>query len=125
MNNDGSAGCASPDPLSAQEYVAAWTRVNGMNHPKRSGDIVLLMKDRTTGSDVDRFTTGVACKSWHGSLNSSDSYVPLVAAYPGGNRDEIEKILQKDTLCKSDYSNCKANWRMTDMIKEILGSQYE
>ena len=95
-----------------------------MNHPDRSGDIVLLMKDSM--SDINqRFSTGSACKSWHGSLNPSDSYVPLIVSYPGGNKTEIETILKKDTVCKTDYSNCKGNWKLTDIVKEVILEQYK
>jgi hypothetical protein len=96
-----------------------------MNHKDRSGDIVLIMKDTPTGNVNDRYTTGVACKSWHGSLNPSDSYVPFIVSYPGGNNYEIEKILQKETLCKADYSNCKGNWKLSDTVKEIISEQYK
>jgi len=95
-----------------------------MNNVKRSGDMVLIMKDNTSGNALDRYTTGVACKSWHGSLSRSDSYVPFIFAYPGGNKTEIETILKKDTVCRSDYSNCKGNWKLTETVKEIIKSQY-
>ncbi len=95
-----------------------------MNHPYRSGDIVLIMKDKTSGDAAERYTTGSACKSWHGGLNPSDSYVPLIVSYPGGNRKEIESILQKESLCKQDYSGCRGNWKVTDIIKEIITEQY-
>jgi hypothetical protein len=72
-----------------------------------------------------RYTTGVACKSWHGSLNASDSYVPFIVAYPGGNKTEIERILEKDTLCKQAYSGCKGNWKLTDIVEEIISEQYK
>ena len=72
----------------------------------------------------DRYTTGVSCKSWHGSLNPSDSYVPFIFAYPGGNKIEIEQILKADSLCKQDYSECKGNWKLTDTVKKIIETQY-
>jgi predicted AlkP superfamily pyrophosphatase or phosphodiesterase len=123
LNDDGSIRCVEIDPFNTPEYVAAWDRINGMNHEKRSGDIVLLMK--SDANDVNRrFTTGVSCRSWHGSLNRSDSYVPFIVAYPGGNKTEIEKIVQRDTLCKADNSGCKGNWKLTDIVKEIISEQY-
>jgi predicted AlkP superfamily pyrophosphatase or phosphodiesterase len=125
LNDDGSIRCVATDPLSIPAYIDAWTRINGMNHKDRSGDIVLIMRDATSGNAVDRYTTGVACKSWHGSLNPSDSYVPFIVSYPGGNKTEVEKILQKDTLCKTDYSNCKGNWKLADVVKEIISEQYK
>jgi hypothetical protein len=72
----------------------------------------------------NRYTAGVACKSWHGSLNRSDSYVPFIFAYPGGNKTEIEAILKKDSACMSDYSNCKGNWKLVETVKEIINNQY-
>ena len=47
-----------------------------MNHTDRSGDIVLIFRDNTNDMPENRYTSGVSCKSWHGSLNPSDSYVP-------------------------------------------------
>ena len=124
LNADGSPRCATTDPFDSTTYINAWERINGMNHPDRSGDIVLLMKDSM--SDINqRFSTGSACKSWHGSLNPSDSYVPLIVSYPGGNKTEIETILKKDTVCKTDYSNCKGNWKLTDIVKEVILEQYK
>ncbi len=124
LNNDGSVKCVPTDPFATQEYVNAWERIDGMNHADRSGDIVLLMKSEM--SDINqRFSTGVSYKSWHGSLNPSDSYVPFIFTYPGGNKYEIDEILKKDTVCKADYSNCKGNWTLTDIVKGIITEQYE
>jgi hypothetical protein len=125
LNDDSSVRCAATDPFAVSAYADAWTRINGVNNKDRSGDIVLIMRDATMGDAVDRYTTGVACKSWHGSLSPSDSYVPFVVSYPGGNKTELEKILQKDTLCKTDYSNCKGNWMLSDVVKEIISEQYK
>jgi hypothetical protein len=111
--------------LTGSKYIEAKLRIKGMNNKDRSGDIVLIMKDKTTGDAIERYTTGLACKSWHGSLNPSDSYVPFIVAYPGGNKKEVEDILQRDTLCKADYSGCKGNWKVTDIVKEIIREQYQ
>jgi hypothetical protein len=112
------------------EYVDGENRVNGMNNKNRSGDIVLIMKDDVnypaSESIADhRYTSGVSCKSWHGSLNRSDSYVPFIFAYPGGNSNELEQILKKNSLCKSNYSECKANWKLPDIVKEIVSMQFK
>ena len=112
------------------DYVNAKLRIEGLNDLNRSGDIVLVMKDRTSGGDtpnsnINRFTTGVACKSWHGSMNPSDSYVPLIIAYPGGSKSTIEAVLTKDGICKDDYRNCKGNWNVTDIIKGFISEQYK
>ena len=104
-------------------YVKDAMRIPGMNHPDRSGDIVLIMKDSTTGSAIDRFTTGVACKSWHGSLNPSDSYVPLIVAYPGGNKYEIAPQVNQTQEC-SVAEGCDGNWRVADLILQLMSKQY-
>ena len=104
LNNDGTPKCASSDPFMETEYVNAWEKINGINHPKRSGDIVLMMKDKMHDTG-QRYTSGTACKSWHGSLNRSDSYVPFIFAYPGGSQSELAAILKKDDICKDIYNN--------------------
>ncbi len=115
-----------PD-FSSSKYVKALRRINGMNHPDRSGDIVLLMKDEmdisTSEISDQRFTTGVACKSWHGSLNRSDSYVPLIVAYPGGNTSELGQLINNTQGCNTSQG-CDGNWRVTDLIKTIIQKEY-
>jgi hypothetical protein len=110
----------SLESMSNAEYVDAVNRITGMKHKDRSGDIVLMMKDATSGNAIDRYTTGVACKSWHGSLNKSDSCVPFVVAYPGGNKFEFNPII--DAICPGN--NCDGNWKLSDLIKEIVKNQY-
>ena len=104
-------------------YVKDAIRIPGMNHPDRSGDIVLIMKDSTTGSAIDRFTTGVACKSWHGSMNPSDSYVPLIVAYPGGNKHELMPQVDQTQGC-SVLEGCDGNWKAADLIQQLMNTQY-
>jgi hypothetical protein len=102
-----------------QDYVNVVSRIARMNNPDRSGDIVLIMKDSM--ADINqRFTTGVSCKSWHGSLNKSDSYVPLTLAYPGGNRFELGAIL--NIVCANN--SCDGNWKLGELFKEIIKAQY-
>jgi len=91
-----------------------------MNNFNRSGDIVLLMNDKTDGAVTDRYTSGVACKSWHGSLNRSDSYVPLILSYPGGDKDKVGKVTEE--VCANE--GCKGNWSLTELIKNIIQKQY-
>jgi hypothetical protein len=105
------------------EYVKAIERIEKLNNKDRSGDIILIMKDKTAGDGIDRYTTGTACKSWHGSLNPSDSYVPLIIAYPGGNKYELEPIINNTEGCSVDQG-CDGNWLTTDIIKEIIQTQY-
>jgi len=104
-------------------YVDAINRIEKMNYFDRSGDIVLIMKDNTDGPVNERYTTGVACKSWHGSLNPSDSYVPLIVTYPGGNRYELEPLINNTEGCDVTQG-CDGNWRTTEIIKEIIETQY-
>ncbi|MEE9910339.1 MAG: hypothetical protein K4571_01340, partial [Deltaproteobacteria bacterium] len=124
LNANGSIRTVTADPFQA-EYVEAWTRIAGMDDKQRSGDIVLIMKDFTMGEAIYRYTTGVACKAWHGSLNASDSYVPLIISYPGGNKTDIENILKKDSLCNIDYSSCKGNWSLTNIVKGVVLEQFK
>jgi len=109
-------------------YVNAIDRIKGINHLKRSGDIVLIMKDAVdipVGGTINnhRYTTGVACKSWHGSLNRSDSYVPLIVAYPGGNNNELKTLVDSTQGCNTN-TGCDGNWRVTDIIKTIISSEF-
>lgn len=101
-------------------FVKAAQRIQGMNHPDRSGDIILLMKSGSNDPLEDRYTSGVSCKSWHGSLNRSDSYVPLILSYPGGNAAELDKPIEE--VCPG--KQCDGNWKATDLIKKIIETQY-
>ena len=105
------------------KYVTAMKRIEGMNNVDRSGDIVLVMKDDTADSANNRYTTGVACKSWHGSLSPSDSYVPFVVSYPGGNKYEIKPFIENVQGCNLTQG-CEGNWKVADVIKEIIKTQY-
>ncbi len=102
------------------EFLDAVNRIQQMNHPDRSGDIILLMKFKTQDDTTSRYTSGVSCKAWHGSLSTSDSYVPLILAYPGGNKEEIDSIVKK--VCPN--GQCEGNWRTTDIAREIIVEQY-
>jgi hypothetical protein len=126
INSDGSDVISGPlsnyAELGSSLYVDALNRIPNMNHPDRSGDIVLIMRDYSSGNAIDRYSTAYACKSWHGSLNPSDSYVPLILAYPGGNKSEVEKELQKVSVCPA--GQCAGNWNITNIIRNLIGSQY-
>lgn len=106
--------------MAGAEYINSVKRVEGVNNQDRSGDIILLFKDYTDDVPSNRFTSGVACKSWHGGLNPSDSYVPLIVAYPGGDKTEIVNIV--NTVCANN--SCDGNWRLTDLIKQFIKTQY-
>lgn len=107
----------------ANAYTSAFGRIEEMNHPKRSGDIVLIMRDSTTGSARDRFSTAYACKSWHGSLNRSDSYVPFIVAYPGGNKQVVQLFIDATSGCSST-TGCDGNWKTADLINAIIQMQF-
>ena len=114
---------ANSEIADGAEYIKAIKRIDGLNDPNRSGDIILIMNDKTNDAVSNRYTTGVACKSWHGSLNPSDSYVPLIVAYPGGNKKVLEQIIDETDGCKV-ATGCDGNWRVTDLIKKIIEKQY-
>jgi len=105
------------------EFVGALERISKMNNKDRSGDIILIFKNNTNDSPMNRYSSGSACKSWHGSLNPSDSYVPLILAYPGGNRYELEPLINSTESCNVTLG-CDGNWRTTDLIKKIIETQY-
>ncbi len=104
------------------EYVNASDRIQKLNHPQRSGDIILIMRDKLTEAIEKRYTVGAACKAWHGSLNRSDSFVPFIIAYPGGNKFELQSIIMGTDGCS--LQGCDGNWRVTSMIKTITEKQY-
>jgi predicted AlkP superfamily pyrophosphatase or phosphodiesterase len=114
---------SSIDSMVSPKFIEAKKRIIGMNHEKRSGDVVLLFRDEMEESTQSRHTSGVSCKSWHGGLNSSDSYVPFIVSYPGGNRFELEPIIEKPDVCGPQMA-CEGNWKTTDLIKAIIRTQY-
>ncbi|MBU0675036.1 MAG: alkaline phosphatase family protein [Proteobacteria bacterium] len=104
-----------------EKYIDIQNRITGINDRDRSGDIILIMKDFSDSKQLSkRYTTGVACKSWHGSLNPSDSYVPLIVSYPSGNIEELQDNI--DELCA--VSSCKENRILPKILKEIITEQY-
>jgi hypothetical protein len=52
-------------------------------------------------------------------------YVPFIIAYPGGNKYEVEAILKSADVCDIDYSKCKGNWKLPDIVREIIKEQYK
>jgi len=104
------------------KYVNAIKRIKDMNKGTRSGDIVLIMRNEI-GDTNQRYTTGSACKSWHGSLKPTDSYVPFIVAYPGGNNGELKPIINQTQGCSSD-TGCDGNWRVPDLAKGIVEVQF-
>ncbi len=97
------------------------------------GDQVLTLHDRNlTPTMLDNPWNGVFNKcrfAWvfqekrKGSLNRSDSYVPFILAYPGGNKAVIDEFMDKVSECPG--GQCQGNWNVTDVIKEIVSLQYK
>ena len=113
-------GVIAGDMAFADQYIDAINRITKMNNSKRSGDIVLIFKGSTEGDAINRFTSGVACKSWHGGLSPSDSYVPFIITYPAGNKEVLDTL--KQNVCAA--SECGGNWVLKDFIIEIMNKQY-
>jgi len=109
-------------------YIQYRARIEGLNNPDRSGDIILIMRDKTEEHESQRFTCGVACKAWHGGLNPGDSYVPFILAYPGGNAAEVERLREGIGNCPEGGSYCEecacGNWKVTDVIMQVIQKQY-
>ena len=109
-------------------YIQYRARIEGLNNPDRSGDIILIMRDKTEEHESQRFTCGVACKAWHGGLNPGDSYVPFILAYPGGNAVEVERLREGIGNCPEDGSYCEecacGNWKVTGVIMQVIQKQY-
>jgi hypothetical protein len=55
-------------------------------------------------------------------LVPSDSYVPLIMAYPGGSRHELDQVLNNVEACPD--GQCDGNRRTTDIILEILSEEH-
>jgi len=85
-----------------------------------SGDIVIVFRDRVDEPLDWRYTSGGNIRSWHGGLNPSDSYVPFIVSYPGGNAQELAKHVT--AVCGS-AGRCEGNWQLTPLVAEIIGAQ--
>jgi hypothetical protein len=102
------------------DYANAVNRINALNDFNRSGDIILIFNNKTDSLQQQRYTSGVACKSWHGSLNRSDSYIPFIISYPGGNSVELGELENK--VCTR--TACNGNWMLQELVKEFITGQY-
>jgi hypothetical protein len=116
-------------PNGRERYANAIERIREMNHPDRSGDIVLVMRNDTDEGPPERFTAGVPCRAWHGSLNRSDSYVPLVLSYPGGNRGVLEEwtghVCNDPTQAGGDpRRDCRRNKAIPELLKGLFEKEY-
>jgi hypothetical protein len=111
---------------SSPHYVQAVKRIEEMNDPRRSGDIVLVMRARTDDLPDQRFTSGPACRGWHGGLNRADSYVPLILGYPGGNSRALAELAQR--VCGppigTGQHDCEQNRVLPELATEIYRQEY-
>ncbi len=103
-------------------------RIEAMNDSARSGDVVVHFHFDSDSPVTDRFTSGVSCRAWHGGLGRADSFVPVLAGYPGGGRAEFAQWWDeaRSGVC-SDVGNlnCRGNWFATDLITRWLEDDYE
>jgi len=44
----------------------------------------------------------------------------LYASYPGGNKNELDPLIQK--VCAGNL--CEGNWKAKELISEIIKTQY-
>jgi hypothetical protein len=58
--------------------------------------------------------------SWHGSLNRSDSYVPFIVSYPGGNTEPLRSLVTP--VCGTDTS-CDSTLRVAPLVAQVLSTQ--
>ncbi len=128
LREEGSPDTTPLEQADLSNYVDGKNRIEEMNERNRSGDLILLMKFNTDGVVEQRYTTGVSCKSWHGSLNRSDSYVPFIVAYPGGNKHELKEILKDAGVCDTEEQSCQVqgNWELLPaIVKKVIERQYK
>jgi hypothetical protein len=112
------------------EFVYAVERIEEMNSLDRSGDLILVMRNRTGEPSSKRFSSGVPCNGWHAGINRADSYVPFIVSNPGGNLDIVDVIL--DTVCGTDRScgsaqpahSCLRSSDLPRVVRTILESEY-
>jgi hypothetical protein len=86
-----------------------------------SGDIIIVFRDRTDDPKNERYVSGGNIESWHGSLNRSDSYVPFIPAYPGGNAGELAPTVA--VVCGTTDGTCAGNWLLTPLVEELIHRQ--
>jgi hypothetical protein len=130
------------EPPNTDRFIRPIERIRAMNDPNRSGDLVVHFRFGPSQAVIDRYTAGTSCRAWHGSLETADSYVPMIVAYPGGNTGEFLRWFNDNQqsppgdpsrVCKSvdaqDPSlpgnfDCHGNWMTTDLIRELLRELY-
>jgi hypothetical protein len=119
---------SSVEEFTLEEWAAAWPteyvdladRVRAMNHAQRAGDIVVVFRSRTDEPRESRYISSGNLPSWHGSLNRSDSYVPFMVSYPGGNADQVKEFVEP--VCGST-THCESTLKVAPLIKTIVSRQ--
>jgi hypothetical protein len=108
----------------------ALERIQFMNDLNRSGDLIVHFK---TLLPINRYTSGSSCRGDHGGLSRMESFVPLIASYPGGNKEEFLKWwneLGQAAVCSADSDQgagnlaCHGSWMTTDLIRELIRELY-
>jgi hypothetical protein len=72
----------------------------------RAGDVLLLARSGATRPIEERFYFSGRYRSWHGSPDAQDSYVPLVVARAGANGAELRSLVRSivgDTPSQLDF----------------------
>jgi DNA-binding beta-propeller fold protein YncE len=103
-------------------YVHAIDRIKKLDHRARAGDIILVFRSRTDDLATARYTSSSNIPSWHGSLNRSDSYVPFIVSYPGGNADPLKTVVSSSLIC-SNVTTCDSTLRVAPLVEHILALQ--
>jgi hypothetical protein len=104
-------------------YVDLARRVEDLNHQQRAGDVIIVFKFRTDDLRESRYSSGGNLPSWHGSLNRSDSYVPFIVSYPGGNAEQMKQFVEP--VCGPGATHCESTLKVAPLIKGIIGGQME
>jgi hypothetical protein len=102
------------------DYVDAANRIREMQHATRSGDIVIVFRSRTDELPSNRYVSAGNIPSWHGSLNRSDSYVPFIVSYPGGNAPQLDAFVEP--VCGST-NRCPSTLKVVPLIEKIIAEQ--
>jgi hypothetical protein len=103
------------------DFVDAAERIRGLNHPDRAGDVIIVFKFRTDDLRAFRYSSGGNLPSWHGSLNRSDSYVPFIVSYPGGNAAQMKDFVEP--VCGPGATHCESTLKVAPLIKQIIREQ--
>lgn len=111
-------------------YVDAAERIQRLNHLERAGDVVIVFRNLTDDDPRDRYISSGNVASWHGSLNRSDSYVPFIVSYPGGNAESVRDFVRAPEVCGAAAAadgapQCQNTLKLAPLVRRILCTQIE